>query len=422
MAGGYQVGIASETKAFKQGIEAGIIDPLEDAQKELLELGRNRGPEQLERSLKDAEDASERLQAETKETARAIEREFKDAYRSVRRSAEDAGDGGAKGMGRLKDGAQEVTQEMGQNLGEAVSSIRGDLSDLGQVGQDTLGGLAATLAGTGPAGVAGAAALAAGAVGLGLVTAELQKQQEEAEKLRARLSDMYREAAEEGRSYLDTAQFISEATDVMFNPERADEWKRIREDAVELGMTEQELIKANSGDLAALAQVQERINGLIDDETRKREEAGAFWGGQNKNTAEQHLEGIAERWQKVGDAALEFRDKAQITANMTSQMWMDEIRNAGEAAEAVDEVGNRLYTLPDGKEVLIEAKTGRATDDISKFRGDLDGKIPKVKTTTVRATFDSSAATGGLNRWIAQNNGRTIRINSRLVAPMGGDL
>ena len=42
---GYTVGINSETKAFKQGIDSGVIAPLEDAQRELIELGKSRGPE-----------------------------------------------------------------------------------------------------------------------------------------------------------------------------------------------------------------------------------------------------------------------------------------------------------------------------------------------------------------------------------------
>ena len=128
MAGGYSVGIASETKAFEQGIKRGVIEPLEDAQDALKDLGRNDGPGDLERSMRDAQTATRKLDDEIADTRDSLER--------LGRSARTAGADGERGMSQVKDGAKEVQQEIGSNLGEAVSSFRGDLSDLGQVGQD----------------------------------------------------------------------------------------------------------------------------------------------------------------------------------------------------------------------------------------------------------------------------------------------
>lgn len=378
MAGGYTVGIASETKAFKQGIEAGVIDPLEDAQKELDELGRNRGPDELERGFTEAARASEKLSGEVKQTANAIEREFRDAYREAKNASDD-------GMGRMKDGAREVTSEIGGNLGEAVSSIRGDFSDLGQVGQDTLGGLAATLANGGPAGIAGAAALAAGAVGLGLVTAELERQQEEADALRERLSGAFAAASAEGRSYIDTAQLVSEANSVMFDTDRADEWKRLQEDAKYLGLDTATVIAANGGQLEAQAEIEGRINAMMDDRKGKRSDLGGEMAQYG-----QELLGVKERWEGISAVTDENTEKAKYAQEVTDAYLKSAIREAGNASEEIDAFGNKLLTLPSGEQIVIDAITGMAHQNIDAFKGDLDG-IPHTVTSTVAVKVDSSA-------------------------------
>lgn len=410
MAGGYQVGITSETKAFKQGIDAGVIEPLEDAQKELLELGRNRGPMALEESLKDAQDASEKLADETKRTADAIEREYRDSYRKMRQASENAIDGGRAGMSRLRDGAQEVTQEVGQNLGEAVSSIRGDLTDLGQVGQDTLGGLAATLASTGPAGIAGAAVLAAGAVGLGAVTAELQKQQEGADKFRDRISDVYRSAAEDGRTFIDEQSKISAALDILFDPERADDLKQAQEDSARLGIDLSRILAAQTGDMGALSEVQSAIAAV---------QQKAL---QNTNLAERwdaDLTDLYGRWESIGQVTDENARKAVTARQITSDYLLDAIAKADTATEEVDEFGNRLIHLPDGKDIIIDAKTGQASENLAKFKGDADGVIDHVngRAVVIKARVDTSDADRSLIRFI--NQGRQIKIGSRIVGPAG---
>src|SRR5690606_15741681 len=111
VARGYQIGVGVDTKAAKQAIEAGLTDPPEDAQKELTAVGKNKGPEQLERSLKDAQDESERLKKETQKTADAIEREYKRAYREAKESAD-------RGLSGMSEKGAEVGSELRQNLGE----------------------------------------------------------------------------------------------------------------------------------------------------------------------------------------------------------------------------------------------------------------------------------------------------------------
>lgn len=185
MAKGYAVGIASETKAFKQGIDAGVIKPLEDAQDELEKLGRSRGPEQLEDSMRDAQRATEKLGDETKEVAGKIEREFRDSYRSMRNASADTTSRAKQDLGELKN-------EAVQNASETLSSFDGSAQSIADGIQGTFGGLVQSL---GPAGAVGSAAAAAG---LGLAVALWEKSQEDAQKLRESAGELADELIETG--------------------------------------------------------------------------------------------------------------------------------------------------------------------------------------------------------------------------------
>ena len=374
-----EIALASETKAFRQGIESGVIKPLEDAIKELRELGDADGADRLEASLKEAQRATEKLADETKITATKIEREYRDAYRSARQASDD-------GTGKMKAGAQEVTQEIGSNLGEAVSSIRGDLSDLGQVGQDTLGGLAATLAGAGPAGVAGAAAVAAGAVGLGLVTASLQEQQQEAEKLRERLSDAYTEAAREGRNYLDTVQVISQVQDLAFDPERAEEWKQVQEDAKRLGMEAKDVAAAHVGDLDKQQSVMDRINALEQDRVDRAREYVEEHGTLSTPLTNERieLEEIGKRWGDLNDITRETSSAQAAGIQAVSRLLEEQYANTEGVITKVDELGNKVYELPDGKTLTIDAQTKTAYEDIDAI------ERRQIADKTMRLRLDTS--------------------------------
>jgi hypothetical protein len=66
------------------------------------------------------------------------------------------------------------------------------------------------------------------------------------------------------------------------------------------------------------------------------------------------------------------------------------INDAASATLEVDELGNELYTLPDGTQIMIDAETGQATTDVQKFKGDVDG-VPETKTTQFKVTVDDGA-------------------------------
>ncbi len=314
---GLSVDVNANTRAAQANVRdlSKAFDATSDALDDLARDGGEAG-EKLERSFRD-------MVRESQRASRDIAEDARDTARKMERAYSDVGDVGGTAFRKVKDGAREVQQEMGQNLGETVSSIRGDLSDLGQVGQDTLGGLAATLAGAGPAGIVGAAAVAAGAVGLGLVTGELEKQGELADEFRDRISGAYQSAAEEGRDYLDVQQLIAEQRDLMFNPERAEEYKRIREDALKLGLDESVVIDANTGSLEAQRDVLDRINQLIDAQNEKPRQDGlagsAEWDAEMKS-----LDDLEARWTTANEVAEQYAENARDATEQAAKRHKDE--------------------------------------------------------------------------------------------------
>lgn len=432
MAKGYAVGIVSETKAFKQGIQAGVIAPLEDAQDELTALGRNRGadqlgdalddagdaardaerriedaadavddlgrsrgPDQLEDAMRDAQRATERLGDETEQVARDIEQEFRDTYRKVRQDAEGVGDSGVDSFGRVREGASELQSEIGGNLGEAVSSFRGDLSDLSQVGQDTFGGLAATVASMGPAGFLGALALAAGAAGLGAVTGgmeEAKDRQEELNAAAAKWADAYIESA--GR-IVSAAHIVAETQAIAADDTRYEDAKTAAE---EWGIDVSTAMRALAGDATALATVE----GALRDRAAEANRRLADQEKQVDSTAGEVYD-MADSVKRGQDRLADLNEEmslGQERARNAGRALHDYAIEAGTATGRTDALGNAIYELPDGTEIVVDAKTKRAYEDIEalerrakkpvngtvKFKADtrdVDNYKPKTKTGTV---------------------------------------
>ncbi len=424
MAKGYAVGIVSETKAFKQGIQAGVIAPLEDAQDELTALGRNRGadqlgdalddagdaardaerriedaadavddlgrshgPDQLEDAMRDAQRATERLGDETEEVARDIEREFRDTYRKVKQDAEDASHGGVEGFGKIKDGAGELQNEIGSNLGEAVSSFRGDMQDLGQVGQDTLGGLAATVASVPGFGIPAAAALAAGAAGLGLVTAEFERIAEEEEESRQRVADWASAYIESAGRIVGAAHVVAEVNAISTDPER---YKEAQEAAKDWGVDVSTAMLGLAGDETALGIVTETLGKRQQEwaEIVKETSTGSAnsWDKSNMTGKQREFgEAVWRGTEKLKKQRGEMDDGQRIAREMAQALY-SYATSAGKATGETDDLGNAIYELPDETEIVVDAKTKRAYEDIDALE-----KKANSKTGTIKVRVDDSA-------------------------------
>lgn len=365
MAGAISINILSNVREAVRGVD-NVADALEDAESVMHDL------------TKEGDKATDRMESDFRSVAKAADRssdeikqKMRDAYQSVRRNSDEAADDAVRAQRRMSEQSAEVGQEIRQNLGEGIANAaRGDFAALSDTIGDTLGGAAA-----GIGGIATAAVATAGALGLGLITAVIQQQQEEADRLRDRLADAYRKAAEEGRAYLDTATLIANAHDLQFNPDRGDEWAKVQETQRKTGLEMSLLLQANAGDLAALEVVRRRVTEADKEAADAGEEANLFLDAQGTK-----LQQLRNYWDTTGEAAKQQSAAARDASKFTQELLIGMINDGQGATKEVDELGNSLYKLPTGEEILISADTGKATTDVSTFKGDLDG-IPEQLTT-----------------------------------------
>lgn len=337
-----------------------------------------------EKGMQRLEDAAEDVGQEFDKAGDKLERTFSemvDDAKAAERAVGDVGDNGGKSFRKLGDKGSEVADELRANLGETFSSFRGDLEDLPQIAQDTLGGLAGSGA---LGGIAGLAATAAGAAGLGLITAEMQRQTEEAEKLRERLSGAYSEAAEEGRNYISTAQIVAEAHDLAFNADRADEWKRLQEDAHTLALDTSTLVAANAGEASAQAEVQERINALLEDEN-------SYYTTMKDGVVllKDEVGAVRDRWTTVIDETKNqqqrVRELDEITKNL-HESERQQIQRTRDADQARYQGLAELYGKP--LRVTVEADTSSADRAFNALQARAARGIRVAVNATGRMTWE----------------------------------
>lgn len=407
-----EIDIISNTRAAQADVKNlsksldGVADSLDE-----LASDAQKGGTKTEKALDGIGDAGKQAGKDVETAGDKMERTFAEMVQDAKKAdkaVSDIGDSGSANLGKVTEGAQELKQEIGSNLGEAVSSFRGDLTDLSQVGQDTLGGLAATLASAGPAGIVGALALAAGAVGWGAITQNLADQQEQADKLRDRLSSAYREAAEAGRDYLDVSQMIAEANDLMYNPDRADEYLKLQEDARTLHLDINTIIKANAGDLTAQSVVQGEINSYL---STQDAHAKNVYGTMEHLTEE--ASNLKDRWQGISDATNEQAINAARSREVTSEMLLDAADKAGKFTEEIDEAGNRLVALPDGTEFVIDVNSGQAHTDLDKFKGDADDVLDELNGKIVRPTVKLRLDTSDYDNWTPKQKKASVIVSGQ---------
>lgn len=394
--GQIEIPIALDTSLLEKGVQNGLIEPFGDAQEALEKLGDTNVGRDIDRDLQRGQDATEDLSTELRDT--------RDQLGQLGFAAKSAADTGSTEMKKFGG----VTRAMGTDIRQAGDAI-GDIIEGRFAGAaHSLMGATTSLAQAMPGlGVGIAAATALGLPLLNSITEEVQRQEREAEKLEARLAGAYKKAAEEGRNYLDVAQFIDESNDLRFNPDRAEDWKQLQADANLLRMEEGTLIKASIGDLEALGVVQQEVNKHLETaEAHVRNYAGVRLDALTDEAAS-----LRDRWQETGAAAREYADAAANSARITSEFLKEAINDAEGAARAVDEFGNELYELPDGMQVVIDAETGQAHQDLDRFKGDLKSVGATVVEPLVRVRVDTTA----WDRWTPEAKAAVVNANPNLA-------
>lgn len=352
MAKGIDISVAADTRSAMSAIKRGIIEPLEDAADVLEDLGtesKDTGND-LEKSMRDAQRRTEDAKDEI--------RELRDEVNKAGRGAKDFGNDGKKAFGVAEEAAGEFKDEALSNFSEVASSFDGSMSSIQDLAQGTLGGLAST----GLPGVGIAAGIAA--AGIGLIGAGLEKAEERRLILEERANDLAQAYMDAGSTILDSLTLVDRFTSILQDPET-------RKEA-------QSLAKMLGGDLALATRV------LAGDEQALEAARGAA------TTMMERQELGAYELNRALDEQSGVMQDAKQDARLISDQYYAMMKSAGKATMEVDELGNELYTLPDGKQIVVDAKTGLASQNIERFKGDVDG-IKRTVETTVKVRVDDRA-------------------------------
>lgn len=355
---GIEVPIASETKAFKQGVEVGIIKPVKDAVKALDDLGDSKGPDQLEDGLRDAQQATAKLKKETKETADSIEKEFRDSYRKTKTASSDSTDSAREGLRDFRD-------ESASTAREAAASFNGSAEDIASSFQEVA---ANALAGFGPIGAAAGLALAAG---IGIATTEGQEAADAINDAKDSVGELALEIVDAGGDIdkVDLGAKIRE-----WGVEIADsrEWFEIWQDSAvsnieaakksadQFGVSWQDMARGLSGsDSAAALRTIEALNDRVsesDDALAKAEKAGGKYSKtattmrQENITLHRSFDDLSGKLTTAagitGDAASAAKLLAEITADETA---------ATEAATAATEAHDAALDIRNDKIAALQS-------------------------------------------------------------------
>ncbi len=358
------------------------VDDISDALDDLARDAKLSG-DKTERAIDDIGDAGKDAARDVDRAADKMERSFRDLVRDAKKAddaVEKVGDNGGRSFRKLSDAGSEVSDELRSNLGETFSSFRGDLEDLPQIAQDTLGGLAGSGA---LGGIPGLVATAAGAAGLGLLIAAFDDASEAQERLKEKSADWAATFIEAGSQVLSTAQIVAKGQDILTN-----NYDELAENTKLWGVSEATALAALSGSAAAIDEVAAAVE-------RKRV-AAAKDAAQAQELAEANgsaLLSITPLEQEYAKAKERLDEHTQAMKNGADQadtysyFLRDLAQNTAGATKKVDKFGDSITTLPDGTTIYIDAETKQATTDVDA----IEKKIYSLPDAKVRVTVDDRA-------------------------------
>lgn len=418
----YVSGVNDAIKALKDwesqtGVSAlNATEKFEEAIEAVIYLGRVTGRTRddmkdalrgIGLSAEDAEDALRAVGEESRDVGRESPREMGRAEEAVRDLGDTADDAGTKVEG-IKDKTGTVGEGL-RSLGDIARDVlQGDFEGAASGAVDALSSIGGALTG----GLVGGA-IASGVAGI--VSSWIKSWQDAAEQTKKIVSDAFREMAEDGIASWESVQSqmrrLSEAYD-----EHEGEIKRIAELT---GLNFETVASAWAGNKDAIEAVNRAYGDQVD-------ELGKVPGA-TKDAVDATVrgwEGIMAPLNNTLDAYDTAKQKAKAYSNQVSEGLLSQLEGVGKVAVEIDEVGNRLITLPDKTQVLIDADTGQATLNVDKFRGDVDGVIDhinkrearlQVRLLTAQAKRQARLLAGEISRETA-----TITINTKFGRRFGG--
>jgi hypothetical protein len=278
-----------------------------------------------------------------------------------------------KGMDDFKSEANETAREVGASFDGSAESIVGGFQEIAAQAGGAFGPLGA-----------GVGLAAAGAIGL--ITTAIGEANAEAELAKERVADWANAFIEAGGTMLTAGVQAARVQEILTDPER---FAEAETNMRNWGVSIETAVAAMSGNAGAISEVTVSLseNKEAADESAQAAArlgiANAAEAGATADLARQHQDG-AKALSKLTGEMEAGATRAQILSDANYRL----IESAGTATVQVDALGNSVYALPDGTEIMINAETGVATQNVANFQGDLDGVDERVVTAKVRLAVD----------------------------------
>ncbi|MBX3094307.1 MAG: hypothetical protein KF680_07215 [Cryobacterium sp.] len=325
MAKGIELGVGVDGRPFKEGIESGVIAPLDDATETLKEVGQNKSLEELEGDLKDAQRASRDLADETKKTGNEITQKSRKAFREMKEAAKS-------GYDESGEAAKEFKQEATQNMSQLASSFKGDMASIGDAVQGTLGGLAGSI--TGPAGIALGGLGAIAGVAFANITERSERMSEEVSNQFARMVENGGAALSE----LEKRKLVAETIDENFD--------LIMDVAERTGIEATKVAEA-------LALGGEKAAGIS---AALKELAGEQFGGQRTNTWN-----LSSRFDELAEATDLAGEKYKLYEQLVSS-------GADKQGQRLAGLAEQINNLPEHKTLELDVDTSAVDRELQRRR------------------------------------------------------
>lgn len=363
MASGISIGVAADTRQFQKAISAGVVEPLDDAQQTLAELGKagdtagdkiEKGVKTAGRALdglgKDGDKAGDKISdsaRDAKTDVARLEDAFKDAANAARKETKSAGDAIKSNVGDGVDGAKrgldDFKEESASTAKESAASFDGSADSIVDAFQEVA---ANAFIGFGPAGlVAGLAA----AAGIGLISAAIQSGSEDSEALKAKVGELTAELIDAGDKGGPSLDYLSEQLKTLASEsdDGATSLADLRKVADDSGNSFEDLAKAYAGSLEEL----QKLNGEGEDRLKAlQDEAEAIDTTTNAGV---------DRY-----AALEKQIDAQDKLN---GYVSEATQRAEEAAQAEQNYADAGGQAMETRKLAVETYQSALDDSLSSF-------------------------------------------------------
>lgn len=326
-------------------------------------------------------------------------------------AGKDAGDVIGEGLDDVSDAAADAAEEVDE-VTESSEGASVSVRSIGKSAKEAMEGdfsgamSAATgfLRNFGPVGVI-AGGLAAG--GIGLATAAMDANEAKAAEQAEQAAKWAQAWMDAGSDVISSSQLVAGVMAIRDDPAR---YAEAEKNAENWGVTVSSAMRAMSGDATALEAAQKGLNDRQAEYNAFVEENFQLINFGNAATTEEvnrraelfnSLQAGTDAYESLTGAMKAGQEQAKTTSTALKEI----IDSADSASLEVDELGNQLYTLPDGAKIVIDADTGLASQNVETFKGDLDGIVETVNTKVNVDTSEAEAKIGKLS-------GKTISLTA----------